>query len=112
MVGFICKCYEKAKKKLTILEAPNILTIALKRFQSGKFGKLNKAVRLYGVVVHLDIMNAAFLGPYLCYVKNAQNKWFKIDDNMAKNATLKHKMLSLKIFTQFHLLMFSLHVTH
>lgn len=28
-----CKSYEKAKKKLTILEAPNILTIALKRFQ-------------------------------------------------------------------------------
>lgn len=29
-----CKSYEKAKKKLTILEAPNILTIALKRFQA------------------------------------------------------------------------------
>ncbi|KDO81149.1 hypothetical protein CISIN_1g0011341mg, partial [Citrus sinensis] len=28
-----CKSYEKAKKKLTIVEAPNILTIALKRFQ-------------------------------------------------------------------------------
>ncbi|KAJ6304695.1 hypothetical protein OIU78_020297 [Salix suchowensis] len=40
-----CKSYEKAKKKLTILEAPNVLTIALKRFQSGKFGKLNKSIR-------------------------------------------------------------------
>ncbi|KAB5568758.1 hypothetical protein DKX38_002551 [Salix brachista] len=28
-----CRSYEKAKKKLTILEAPNVLTIALKRFQ-------------------------------------------------------------------------------
>uniref|UniRef100_A0A7N0V0M4 Uncharacterized protein n=1 Tax=Kalanchoe fedtschenkoi TaxID=63787 RepID=A0A7N0V0M4_KALFE len=28
-----CKSYQKAKKKLTVLEAPNILTIALKRFQ-------------------------------------------------------------------------------
>ncbi|KAJ9673990.1 hypothetical protein PVL29_023506 [Vitis rotundifolia] len=28
-----CKSYEKAKKKLTVSEAPNILTIALKRFQ-------------------------------------------------------------------------------
>ncbi|KAK8501068.1 hypothetical protein V6N12_000174 [Hibiscus sabdariffa] len=26
-------------------------------------------------------MNAAFSGHYLCYVKNAQNKWFKIDDS-------------------------------
>lgn len=71
--------------------------------QSGKFGKLNKAIqfpeilnlapymsgtsdsspiyRLYGVVVHLDIMNAAFSGHYVCYVKNALNKWFKIDDS-------------------------------
>lgn len=38
--------------------------------------------RLYGVVVHLDIMNAAFSGHYVCYVKNIQNKWFKIDDSM------------------------------
>ncbi|KAK9136113.1 hypothetical protein Syun_015443 [Stephania yunnanensis] len=101
-----CKSYERAKKKLTILEAPNILTIAFKRFQSGKFGKLNKSVRfpetlnlapymsgegdkhpiyrLYAVVVHLDIMNAAFSGHYVCYVKNIQGKWFKIDDSRVK----------------------------
>ncbi|XP_068637483.1 ubiquitin carboxyl-terminal hydrolase 17-like [Aristolochia californica] len=101
-----CKSYERAKKKLTILEAPNVLTIALKRFQSGKFGKLNKMVkfpevldlapymsstsdrspiyRLYAVVVHLDIMNAAFSGHYICYVKNIQGKWFKIDDSVVK----------------------------
>lgn len=105
-----CKSYEKAKKKLTVLEAPNVLTIALKRFQSGKFGKLNKSIRfpeilnlapcmsgtsdkspiyrLYGVVVHLDIMNAAFSGHYVCYVKNIQNKWFKIDDSMVKPVDL------------------------
>ncbi|KAK2659886.1 hypothetical protein Ddye_006419 [Dipteronia dyeriana] len=98
-----CKSYEKAKKKLTIVEAPNVLTIALKRFQSGKFGKLNKPIRfpevldlapymsgtsdnlpiyrLYGVVVHLDVMNAAFSGHYVCYVKSTHNKWFKIDDS-------------------------------
>ncbi|KAI9106565.1 hypothetical protein K1719_022093 [Acacia pycnantha] len=98
-----CKSYENAKKKLTVSEAPNILTIALKRFQSGKFGKLNKPIRfpeildlapfmsgtsdmspiyrLYGVIVHLDVMNAAFSGHYVCYVKNSQNKWFKVDDS-------------------------------
>ncbi|XP_022962072.1 ubiquitin carboxyl-terminal hydrolase 16-like [Cucurbita moschata] len=98
-----CKSYVKAKKRLSILEAPNILTIALKRFQSGKFGKLNKPVifseildlapymssrsdkspvyRLYGVIVHLDVMNAAFSGHYVCYIRNNQNKWFKIDDS-------------------------------
>lgn len=71
--------------------------------QSGKFGKLNKSIqfseildlapfmkgtsdrspvyRLYGVIVHLDTMNAAFSGHYVCYVKNMHNKWFKIDDS-------------------------------
>ncbi|XP_042497327.1 ubiquitin carboxyl-terminal hydrolase 17-like [Macadamia integrifolia] len=106
-----CKSYEKAKKKLTVLEAPNILTIVLKRFQSGKFGKLNKSVqfpeilnlapymsgtsdkspiyRLYAVVVHLDIMNAAFSGHYVCYVRNSQGKWFKIDDSTVKPVELE-----------------------
>ncbi|KAJ6337624.1 hypothetical protein OIU76_007328 [Salix suchowensis] len=109
------RSYERAKKKLTILEAPNVLTIALKRFQSGKFGKLNKSIRfpeildlapymsgtsdkspiyrLYGVIVHLDVMNAAFSGHYVCYVKNMQNKWFEIDDSTVTAVELE-KVLS------------------
>ncbi|KAG6493685.1 hypothetical protein ZIOFF_048679 [Zingiber officinale] len=109
-----CKSYERAKKKLAIVDAPNILTIALKRFQSGKFGKLNKAVRfpeyldlapymrettdkslgykLYSVVVHLDVMNAAFSGHYVCYVKNIQGKWFKTDDAVVKSMELEQVM--------------------
>lgn len=106
-----CKSYEKAKKKLTVLEAPNVLTIAFKRFQSGKYGKLNKSIRfpevlnlgpymsgkndksheykLYGVVVHVDVMNAAFSGHYVCYVKNLQGKWFKTNDSMVKPVELE-----------------------
>ncbi|XP_039012577.1 ubiquitin carboxyl-terminal hydrolase 17-like [Hibiscus syriacus] len=98
-----CKSYVKARKKLTVLEAPNILTIVLKRFQSGNFGKLNKSVQfpeildlapymsgesdkvviynLYGVVVHLDVNNAAFSGHYVCYVKSFRGEWFRIDDS-------------------------------
>ena len=37
--------------------------------------------RLYGVIVHLDVMNAAFSGHYVCYIRNNRNKWFKIDDS-------------------------------
>ncbi|XP_010520756.1 PREDICTED: ubiquitin carboxyl-terminal hydrolase 16-like [Tarenaya hassleriana] len=106
-----CKSYERAKKKLKILEPPNVLTIALKRFQSGKFGKLNKLIRfsetldlapyvsgrsdkphvykLYGVIVHLDIMNAAFSGHYVCYIKNSQNKWYKADDSTVVTSELE-----------------------
>ncbi|KAK8672929.1 hypothetical protein V6N13_111286 [Hibiscus sabdariffa] len=100
-----CKSYVKARKKLTVVEAPNILTIVLKRFQSGNFGKLNKSVQfpetldmapymsresnkvviynLYAVVVHLDVMNAAFSGHYVCYVKSFRGEWFRIDDSTA-----------------------------
>ncbi|KAA0065086.1 ubiquitin carboxyl-terminal hydrolase 16-like isoform X1 [Cucumis melo var. makuwa] len=107
-----CNSYVKARKRLSILEAPNILTIALKRFQSGKFGKLNKPVifseildlapymssrsdkspvyRLYGVIVHLDVMNAAFSGHYVCYIRNNQNKWFKVDDSTVTAMDVKN----------------------
>ncbi|CAH8363979.1 unnamed protein product [Eruca vesicaria subsp. sativa] len=98
-----CDSYERAKKKLRITEPPNVLTIALKRFQSGKFGKLNKLIKfpetldlapyvsggsekshdykLYGVIVHLDTMNTTVSGHYVCYVRNSQNKWYNADDN-------------------------------
>ncbi|MED6176688.1 Ubiquitin carboxyl-terminal hydrolase 19 [Stylosanthes scabra] len=97
-----CKDYVKAWKRLTVKQAPNILTIALKRFQSGRFGKLNKRVtfpetlnlspfmsevdngsdiyKLYGVVVHIDMLNASFFGHYICYIKDFHGDWYRIDD--------------------------------
>ncbi|XP_062154833.1 ubiquitin carboxyl-terminal hydrolase 17 [Alnus glutinosa] len=110
-----CKTYEKAKKKLTILESPNILTIVLKRFQSGNFEKLNKSIQfpvvldmapyisgvgdkspsysLYAVVVHLDSMNASFSGHYVCYVKNFNGEWFRIDDSTVEPVELERVLL-------------------
>ncbi|KAL3619628.1 ubiquitin-specific protease [Castilleja foliolosa] len=118
-----CKSYEKTKKKLRVLEAPNVLTIALKRFQSGEFGKLNKNVKfpeilnlapymrgtsdkspiyqLYGVVVHLDVKNATFTGHYVCYVKNNQGKWFKADDSLVQAVELE-KVLSNDAYMLFY----------
>ncbi|KAJ8758803.1 hypothetical protein K2173_000524 [Erythroxylum novogranatense] len=97
-----CNDYVKAWKRLTIRRAPNILTIALKRFQSGRFGKLNKRVtfpetldlspymseeadgtdiyKLYAVVVHIDMLNASFFGHYICYTKDFCGNWYRIDD--------------------------------
>ncbi|KAL5205365.1 hypothetical protein ABZP36_033574 [Zizania latifolia] len=118
-----CKTYERAKKKLTISEAPNILTIALKRYQSGNFGKINKAIRfpeylnlsnymsttedyspvyqLYAVVVHHDVMNAAFSGHYVCYVKDSQGKWHKMDDSQVKPVSLE-KVLAKCAYMLFY----------
>ncbi|KAE9587893.1 hypothetical protein Lal_00002786 [Lupinus albus] len=97
-----CKDYVKAWKRLTVKRSPNILTIALKRYQSGRFGKLNKRVafpetlnlnpymseagdgsdiyKLYAVVVHIDMLNASFFGHYICYIKDFQGNWYMVDD--------------------------------
>ncbi|KAL3500224.1 hypothetical protein ACH5RR_039317 [Cinchona calisaya] len=97
-----CNDYVMAWKRLTVRQAPNILTIALKRFQSGRFGKLNKRVtfpetldlspymnetgennniyKLYAVIVHVDMLNASFFGHYICYIKDFRGKWYRIDD--------------------------------
>lgn len=97
-----CNDYVMAWKRLTVRRAPNILTIALKRFQSGRFGKLNKRVtfpetldlgpymseagdgndiyKLYAVVVHVDMLNASFFGHYICYTKDFSGNWYRIDD--------------------------------
>ncbi|XP_054819269.1 ubiquitin carboxyl-terminal hydrolase 18-like [Prosopis cineraria] len=97
-----CNDYVKAWKCLTVKSTPNILTIALKRFQSGRFGKINKRItfpetlnlspymseagdgsdvyKLYAVVVHLDTLNASFFGHYICYIKDFRGNWYKIDD--------------------------------
>ncbi|EXB74929.1 Ubiquitin carboxyl-terminal hydrolase 19 [Morus notabilis] len=97
-----CNDYVKAWKRLTVKRAPNILTVALKRFQSGRFGKLNKRVTfpetldlspymsddgdgtdvytLYAVVVHVDMLNASFFGHYICYTKGLCGNWYKLDD--------------------------------
>ncbi|KAJ3676949.1 hypothetical protein LUZ60_002673 [Juncus effusus] len=109
-----CNSYERAKKKMTILEAPNVLTIALKRFQSGRYGKITKPVRypehlnlspyttgteaspvyaLYAVVVHKDVCNDAFSGHYIAYVKDTHNKWYKLNDSKVKRVSLE-KVLS------------------
>ncbi|KAI3462118.1 hypothetical protein Pfo_018781 [Paulownia fortunei] len=118
-----CKAYEKAKKKLTVTEAPNILTIVLKRFRSGNFEKLNKLVQfpevlnlapymsgmsdkypiyhLYAVVVHLNMMNAAYSGHYISYVKDFRGEWFRIDDSRVSHVNLE-TVLSVEAYILFY----------
>uniref|UniRef100_A0A6N2N4G8 USP domain-containing protein n=1 Tax=Salix viminalis TaxID=40686 RepID=A0A6N2N4G8_SALVM len=102
----------KAWKRLTIQRAPNVLTIALKRFQKGRYGKLNKRVtfpemmseggdgtdvyKLYAVVVHVDMLNASFFGHYICYTKDFHGNWHRIDDNkVSKPLSLQKEQQSI-----------------
>ncbi|KAG8383596.1 hypothetical protein BUALT_Bualt04G0030400 [Buddleja alternifolia] len=118
-----CKSYEKAKKKLTLLEAPNILTIVLKRFRAGNSEKLNKLVQfpevlnlspymsgmsdkypiyhLYAVIVHLGAMTATYSGHYVSYVKDFRGDWFKIDDSRVSPVDLE-TVLSEKAYILFY----------
>ncbi|KAL0381666.1 UNVERIFIED_CONTAM: Ubiquitin carboxyl-terminal hydrolase 17 [Sesamum angustifolium] len=118
-----CKSYQKAKKKLTILDAPNILTIVLKRFRSSNLEKLDKLVQfpdilnlapymsgmgdkypiydLYAVVVHLTPMNAAYTGHYICYVKDFCGEWFRIDDSRVTHVDLE-TVLSTEAYILFY----------
>lgn len=43
---------------------------------------------LYAVVVHLDIMDTAFSGHYVCYVKNFNGEWFRIDDSTVSSVSI------------------------
>ncbi|CAA0831200.1 Ubiquitin carboxyl-terminal hydrolase 17 [Striga hermonthica] len=117
-----CKSYEKAKKKLTVLEAPNVLTVVLKRFRAGNLEKLNKHVKfpevlnlspymsgmndkcpiyqLYAVVVHLG-KNAAYSGHYVSYVRDFHGDWFKIDDSLVSRVDLE-TVLSVEAYILFY----------
>ncbi|XP_016552183.2 ubiquitin carboxyl-terminal hydrolase 18 isoform X2 [Capsicum annuum] len=96
-----CNDYVKASKRLMIQEAPNILTIALKRFQGGG-GKLNKRVifrecldllpymnegddndyfKLYAVIVHVNMLKASDFGHYICYIKDFSGSWYRSNDS-------------------------------
>ncbi|EPS68694.1 hypothetical protein M569_06073, partial [Genlisea aurea] len=125
-----CKSYEKAKKKLKVMEAPNILTIVLKRFQDRKYGKINKGLKfpailnmapymsgttdkspvyqLYGVVVHVDFVtnnasssSSSSSGHYISYVKNNQGRWFEANDTMVEEVRLE-KALSRDAYMLFY----------
>ncbi|MBA0861065.1 hypothetical protein Goshw_024046 [Gossypium schwendimanii] len=109
-----CVGYVRARKQLCIDEAPNILTIVLKRFQEGKYGKINKCITfpdmldmvpfmtgtgdipplymLYAVVVHLDTLNASFSGHYVSYVKDLRGNWFRIDDTEVRPVSMSQVM--------------------
>ncbi|TVU33240.1 hypothetical protein EJB05_25030 [Eragrostis curvula] len=109
-----CAAYVRARKQLSVHEVPNILTVVLKRFQSGKYGKINKCVTfpdmldmvpfvtgsgdspplyfLYAVVVHVDTENASFSGHYISYVKDMQGTWLRIDDSEVQPVSVNQVM--------------------
>jgi ubiquitin carboxyl-terminal hydrolase 36/42 len=57
--------------------------------------------KLYAVVVHVDMLNASFFGHYICYVKDSQGAWYKIDDSKVKEVEVD-KVMSQRAYMLFY----------
>ncbi|KAL0481863.1 ubiquitin carboxyl-terminal hydrolase [Acrasis kona] len=101
----LTKKLERAKKSLTIHEAPPCLILHLKRFNM--FGKKivknityqeqlqldpymsnggRASYKLYGVLVHSG--NTCHSGHYYSFVKNSNGVWYKMDDSHVSQVSL------------------------
>ncbi|KAI9352015.1 hypothetical protein BDR26DRAFT_832456 [Obelidium mucronatum] len=105
-----CKTLVDATKQMTILEAPKILVLQLKRFEFSGFGggKIGKMVvypekldlgpfmfrtkgkvlyELYGVLVHAG--SSCNSGHYYSYVKAPNGIWYSKNDSDVRQVSLK-----------------------
>ncbi|CAL5187219.1 unnamed protein product [Lathyrus oleraceus] len=116
-----CKKLVTAKKQMSILQAPNVLVIQLKRFEGILGGKIDKTVgfeevlvlssfmskasqdpqpeyKLFGTIVHSGYSPES--GHYYAYVKDAMGRWYCCDDSCVTLATLQ-EVLSEKVYILF-----------
>lgn len=116
-----CKKLVAARKQMSIHEAPNILVIQLKRFESIFAQKIDKAVafeevlilssfmckpsqdpqpeyNLFGTIVHLGSTPES--GHYYAYIKDAMNRWYCCNDSSVSVSTIQ-QVLSEKVYILF-----------
>ncbi|XP_057812302.1 ubiquitin carboxyl-terminal hydrolase 25-like [Salvia miltiorrhiza] len=116
-----CKKLVAARKQMSILEAPNVLVIQLKRFE-GIFGsKIDKPIafdeilvlsshmckgskdqqpeyNLFGTIVHSGFSPDS--GHYYAYIKDAIGRWYCCNDSYVSVSTLQ-EVLSEKVYILF-----------
>lgn len=116
-----CKKLVSAKKQMSILQAPNVLVIQLKRFEGIFGGKIDKAIAFEEVLVlssymckasqdphpeynlFASIVHSGFSpdsGHYYAYIKDAMNRWYCCNDSFVSLSTLK-EVLSEKVYILF-----------
>ncbi|KAL9322031.1 hypothetical protein ACSQ67_010084 [Phaseolus vulgaris] len=108
-----CKKLVAAKKQMSVLQAPNILVIQLKRFEGILGGKIDKAVAFEEVLVLSSFMCKASQDPqpeyklfgtivHSGYSPNldAMGRWYCCDDSSVTVATLQ-EVLSEKVYILF-----------
>ncbi|KDP30514.1 hypothetical protein JCGZ_16692 [Jatropha curcas] len=116
-----CKKLVTARKQMSILQAPNILVIQLKRFEGIFGGKIDKAIafeevlvlssfmckgsqdprpeyNLFGTIVHSGYSPES--GHYYSYIKDAMGRWYCCNDSFVTLSTLQD-VLSEKVYILF-----------
>ncbi|GAV60870.1 UCH domain-containing protein [Cephalotus follicularis] len=116
-----CKKLVAAKKQMSILQAPNILVIQLKRFEGILGGKIDKSIafeevlvlssfickasqdpraqyKLFGTIVHSGYSPES--GHYFAYIKDAMGRWYCCNDSCVTLSTLQ-EVLSEKVYILF-----------
>merc|ERR1712228_1075858 len=122
-----CSKKRRAIKQLTVFEAPNILSLHLKRFESngsGMFsgGKINKHVKfgqtldlsefmsydtapkvtysLFSVLVHYGYSSHG--GHYVSFCKAPNNEWYLMDDSRVQSVASLNSVLREKAYLLFY----------
>lgn len=116
-----CKKLVAARKQMSILQAPNVLVIQLKRFEGIYGGKIDKEIsfeevlvlssfmckasqdrhpeyHLFGSVVHSGYSPES--GHYYAYIKDAMGRWYCCNDSYVSLSTLQ-EVLSEKVYILF-----------
>ncbi|KAK9268687.1 hypothetical protein L1049_000447 [Liquidambar formosana] len=116
-----CKKLVAARKQMSILQAPNVLVIQLKRFEGIYGGKIDKAIafeevlvlssfmckasqdpqpqyHLFGTIVHSGYSPES--GHYYAYIKDAMGRWYCCNDSYVSLSTLQ-EVLSEKVYILF-----------
>ncbi|KAL7218471.1 hypothetical protein ACSBR2_011686 [Camellia fascicularis] len=116
-----CKKLVAARKQMSLLQAPNVLVIQLKRFEGVFGGKIDKAIafeevlvlssymckasqdthveyKLFGTIVHSGFSPDS--GHYYAYIKDAMGRWYCCNDSYVKLSNLQ-EVLSEKVYILF-----------
>lgn len=116
-----CKKLVSARKQMSILQAPNVLVIQLKRFEGIYGGKIDKPIafeevlvlssymckasqdlhpeyNLFGTIVHSGFSPDS--GHYYAYIKDAVGRWYCCNDSYVSPKLLQ-EVLSEKVYILF-----------